>query len=469
MRPTNLVRLAMLCVALSVLAVSCRDVQQVVNVTPYPGGAPGPNTGNIVGRVEPVSSRARVIASQAGPVDSTTIDPGTGAFAVAGLVPGTYDVVIRADNYRIERLERIAVYAGSVSFVGAIVLSTTPDPVRSFAPGDRSEVVMYVGSGRVAIGIDFVEPMDRASVQAAFSTEPPTTGVLYWSQVPSLAPTDYTGARESDVAPPGYQEVAGGEITTFRNIRSLRFIPRQRDTFVDSTYTVTLASAAHDSSGRAMRFPLRFTFRTIQSGTSQTRIETVPEDGTRNVGLLSFSSLRITFPRRMDRASVEGALTMTPATVPIFLWLADNDLALYTGGPLWALTTYTVHIDATARDLDGRPLPEPFQFSFETEPVALRGTSPSNGQVFVDFTTNLRVYFSFNTYIVRSTLAPAWSIAPAASGQFVWSDNTSVYFQPTAPLVPNTRYTVTIGTAMQDLHGSALPRPYSFAFVTRPD
>lgn len=470
MKPSNTVLPAILCVAVSLLALSCADVEQVVNVSPPPGGVPGPNSGNIVGRVVPAASSARVIVEQAGPVESTTIDPGDGSFVVAGLGPGTYDVVIHADNHRIARLEQIAVYAGSVSYVGTIVLSTTPDPVRSFAPVDRSEVVLSSVYGRLAIGIDFEVPMDRASVEAAFSTDPPTSGVFYWSQYPAASSTDYTGGRDSDVAPPGYREVGpGGEISTFRNIRSLRFIPRQRDTRVDTTYVVALSSAANDSSGQEMRFPLLFSFRTIQSGTTLTTIQSQPEDGARNVDLLSFSSLRVTFPRRMDRGSVESALTITPPTVPIFLWPEDNELVLYTGGPLRALTTYTVRIDDTARDLDGNPLERPFEFSFETEPMAIRNTSPSSGQVFVDFSTNLRIHLSFNTYIVRSTLVPAWSIVPPASGQFVWNDNTFVYFQPSAPLAPNTMYTITIGTAIQDLHGSTLSGPYSFAFVTRPD
>ncbi len=470
MKPSKHVWVAMLCLALCLLANSCSEYQ-ITNVVPPGGGNPGPYTGNIVGRVDPPTSAARVIAAQASPVDSTTIDPDTGAFALTGLGPGTYDVIIRADAHRIETLEGIAVLAGSVSYVGAVELSTTPDPVRSFAPLDRSEVVMYYGpNSRLAIGIDFMLPMDRASVQAAFSTEPPTDGIYYWSQFPSVTSTDWTGARESDAAPAGYQEVQpGGEITTFRNIRSLRFVPRQRDTFVDSLYVVKLARTAHDSAGEEMRFPLQFSFRTIQSGSNQTTIQTWPEDGAENVNLLAFGSLRITFPKKMNRASVENALTITPATAPIFLWLADHDLTLYTGGPLRALTTYTVHIDDTARDLDGSPLPQPYEFSFTTEPVAVRGSSPANGQVFADFTTNLRIVLWFNTYIVRSTLAQAWSIVPPVSGQFYWTDNTYLYFQPTVPLAPNTKYTVTIGAAMRDLHGARLPVPFSFAFVTRPD
>jgi hypothetical protein len=57
----------------------------------------------------------------------------------------------------------------------------------------------------------------------------------------------------------------------------------------------------------------------------------------------------------------------------------------------------------------------------------------------------------------------AWTIVPAAAGQFVWypESNTNVSFQPSSPLVPNTKYTVTIG--------AALAEPYSFAFVTRPE
>lgn len=455
-------------VGVFLIGLSCNDLEQVVNVEPGPGGGPGASTGHLTGRVHPAGSGARVIASQAAPVDSASIDSTTGAFTVADLRPGTYDVLVRADNHRLVCLERVSVYAGSVTYVGALTLSTVPDPVRSFAPADRSEVVMSP-QGRLAIGIDFEVSMDRLSVLAAFSTQPPAAGVYYWSQFPAASGTDYTGAREGDVAPPGYNEVPGGEITSYRNIRSLRFIPRQRDTFVDSSYTVTLAASAHDSAGVAMRFPLRFSFTTIQSGVTQTAIETQPEDGERGVSLLSFSSIRVTFPKRMNRLSVEGALTMTPPTSPIFLWLADNDLALYTGGPLQAETTYAVHIGTSAEDLDGVPLPEPFQFSFDTEAVAIRSTSPGNGQIFVDFSTDLRIHLWFNTYIVRSTLASAWSTSPAAAGQFVWTDNTNVYFRPATPLLPNTRYTVTIGDALRDLHGASLPAPYAFAFVTRPE
>lgn len=217
-----------------------------------------------------------------------------------------------------------------------------------------------------------------------------------------------------------------------------------------------------------MRFPLRFSFRTIQTSVSQTTIETQPEDGATGVSLLGFSSVRISFPRRMDRASVESALSMTPPTSPIFLWTSDSHLILYTGGPLRAETTYRVRIADTARDRDGVRLPEPFEFSFTTEAVAVRSTSPSNGQVFVDYSTNLRVYLSFNTYIVRSSYEAAWSIVPAANGYFEWEDNTRVYFRPTTPLVPNALYTITFGPALRDLHGTGLPQPFSFAFVTRP-
>ena len=58
---------------------------------------------------------------------------------------------------------------------------------------------------------------------------------------------------------------------------------------------------------------------------------------------------------------------------------------------------------------------------------------------------------------------------PAVSGQFVWIDNTYVYFRPSTPLLPNTKYTVRIGTAVQDLHGSTVATPLTFAFVTRPE
>jgi hypothetical protein len=453
------------------LATSCTKVEQVVNPYTGPGGLPGPDRGNIVGRVSPAGSRAVVVAAQAAPVDSTPIDPGDGSFVLAGLPPGTYDVSVRADDYRIESLERVAVYAGSVSYVGRIELSSTPDMIRSFAPDRNSEVVLGSSQGtRLSIGINFEVPMDRASVQAAFTTDPPTEGVFYWSQSLPKNYYDYTGSYPYDSAPAGYREVvSAGELTTYRNIRSLRFVPRGRDTFVDATYRVMLSTAARDSAGNRMRFPLAFSFATIQGSTTLTRIQTQPEDGARGVDPLNQSVIRVTFPKKMDHASVEAALTMEPSSTPIFLWPAENQLILYVGGPLRTGAHYVVRIGVGAMDLDGVPLPEPFEFSFETQPVSIRYVSPPNGTVFVDFSPQLRITLSFNTYIVRSTFAPAFSISPPVAGELLWESNNNVTFRPGERLGSNTKYTVTVANTFQDLHGSTMPSPYSFAFVTRPE
>ena len=55
-------------------------------------------------------------------------------------------------------------------------------------------------------------------------------------------------------------------------------------------------------------------------------------------------------------------------------------------------------------------------------------------------------------------------IVPAISGRVAWRDPVTIRFVPDEPLVPGTRFTVTIDTAFRALDGTRLTRPYEFSF-----
>jgi uncharacterized protein YfaS (alpha-2-macroglobulin family) len=60
-----------------------------------------------------------------------------------------------------------------------------------------------------------------------------------------------------------------------------------------------------------------------------------------------------------------------------------------------------------------------------------------------------------------------FSIAPAVAGTVDWRDPVTLRFRPTAPLAPNTGYTVTVADAFTAMDGSRLRGPYSFSFRVR--
>ncbi|MCH7575710.1 MAG: Ig-like domain-containing protein [Candidatus Marinimicrobia bacterium] len=422
--------------------------------------------GEITGTVKQSDSGAWVIVSQVEPVDSAAIDPANGSFGIYGLRIGNYDLRIRAENYRTYVHKNVMVQGGGIAYMGEIDLSTVPDLVTEHYPRDMDEIVYSSRWQRINISILFTREMDRESVEAAFSTDPPTEGVFFWglyTQAPS--PRYYIEALSGAFD-------AGATITTFSKITSLTYQMAQKDSYSDTTYHVTLSTEAMDTAGVHLRFPLEYSFSTVQSAVSYAGIQTSPFHGDVDVSPMT-NTILVTFPRRMDPATTEQAVNIKPAQEFFFLWPEKNVLKIYAGAPLMADTSYEITITRTAEDLDGMPLGDDFTFSFSTAPVSVTSTSPYNSEVYVSPGAEITMWF--NTFMVKSTVVSAFAISPVVSGSIRWGTayspdvKNALTFWPLSNLQINTKYTVTIDTQASDLHGTGLTEPYSFTFITRPE
>jgi hypothetical protein len=425
--------------------------------------------GNITGKIIQKNSKATVIASQVNEIASDQIDPSDGSFAINDLEIGNYDLTILADNFRTYIYQNVMVNGGGTTYLGEIDLSTVPDLVASHYPEDLDEIVYDNRSSRLSISMTFTRPMDRESVEEAFSTNPPTDGIFYWGTY-SQAPSNVYYL--TDRALSAFEPEA--TITTYSKVSSFTYRVAQKDSYVDTTYHVILSNSAMDTAGNHLRFPLEYSFSTIQSSSTQNSILTDPYHGDVDVNLLYLNGIRITFPRNMDFASTEAAISMIPNVDRIYIWPAYNQLTIYTGGPFIADTDYEITIGSTAKDRDGIELGEPFTFEFNTASVAISSTRPRNGQLFVDYAYEpITIYF--NTYMLRSTVQQAFTIAPAISGTFKYGteysddDKTAITFMPSTPYQKNTKYTVTLNTTAKDLYNTPLGEPYEFSFITMPE
>lgn len=420
--------------------------------------------GSIIGKVLQYTSNAKVIVSQVHPVDSAVINDSDGSFEIPDLPIGNYDVTIKAENYRIYKLCNVMVQGGGNAYIGEVDLSTIPDLISSHYPDDLDEIIYNNRYSRLTISIIFTRPMDRSSVEKAFSTNPPTEGIFHWGQY-STAPsrTYYTDKAENW----GYD--VGATITTYSRITGFSYQVAQKDSYVDTSYTVKLSTQAKDTAGNHLRFPLEFSFSTIQSSSTQNAILTYPSHGDNAVDLLSSGGIQITFPRNMDPVSTENAIVYSPAGEVIYIWPKYNQLTVYTGGVLRADTDYSFTIDSTAMDMDGIKLGNQFTFSFRTTSVNITSTSPRNGEVYVS--ANSPINLNFNTYMLKSSVQNAFSISPAVSGSLDWyhDSKTTMRFSPSLNFQHNTKYTVTIGTQAEDIFGSSIKEPYIFSFIVRPE
>ena len=425
--------------------------------------------GNITGKVIQKNSNATVIISQVDEVASAEISPSDGSFSIVDLEIGNYDLTILADNFRTYIYKNVMVNGGGTTYLGEIDLSTIPDLVASHYPEDLEEIVYDNRSSRLSIGMTFTRPMDRESVEEAFSTDPPTDGIFYWGTY-SQAPSNVYYLEDAS-----YAWDVGATITTYSKVSSFTYQVAQKDSYVDTTYHVTLATSAMDTSGYHLRFPLKYSFSTVQSSTTQNSILSNPYHGDVDVDLMYLNGITVTFPRNMDFATTEAAVTMIPDVDRIFIWPAYNQLTIYTGGPFLADTDYKITIGPTAEDRDGIQLGEPFSFEFNTASVAVSSTTPRNGQLFVDY-SGQAITIWFNTYMLRSAVQEAFSISPAISGTFKYgtqssnnNNKTAITFIPSSDFKKNTKYTVTINTAAKDLYDTALGEPYEFSFITMPE
>ena len=98
----------------------------------------------------------------------------------------------------------------------------------------------------------------------------------------------------------------------------------------------------------------------------------------------------------------------------------------------------------------------------DTTPPTITITSPSNGATNV--ATSAAVSVTFSEAMENTLTQNAFSISPAVSGAFSWSDNTMTY-TPSVSLNFATTYNITIGTGAKDSAGNALSFPYTFSFT----
>ncbi|MCF8392125.1 MAG: Ig-like domain-containing protein [Bacteroidales bacterium] len=133
----------------------------------------------------------------------------------------------------------------------------------------------------------------------------------------------------------------------------------------------------------------------------------------------------INFSKWMDRASVEAALTVTPAIPNQTLTWAQNTLTI-SGDPMTDLTVYTVSIGATATDVNGIAVASALSFSFTTidpnAPPIVVTTSPLDAATGINEGTPIQIIFS--KAMDSTSVSTAITTVPALENALsTWSNN----------------------------------------------
>jgi hypothetical protein len=464
----------------------------------------------IAGKVLQTQSSAKVYIEQGRVIDSAEIDPADGYFELSDLGPGTYRLRIAAQGYDTFSVY-ISVEQGYSYEFGNVLLAEkkenfddTIPSVYDHYPRDKSEVIYLPpdqynkGSERLFVSVSFDRPMDRASVEAALTIEPPLDGGYFvWYQntkqynyVDQYSTYVWDGmymsapgaAMEANMADTSRSYVPSAEITTYSIAKSFTYYFPKSGCLTDTTYNITIAQTAVDTGGTPLDSLLEFSFNTVQSAVSYNDVEMLPHNGDDWVDLISPGGIKLTFPRRMDEASVEANISVNLVANPIFLWQDFNEVNIYTGGQFVPETTYIITIDSSATDLGGTPIGETKVLSFKTAPIRIDNTTPKRGSYGIQ--TDTDIMLDFNTYMDRASFAGLISLV-SQNGDTVqghvtyrptgvrYGDTLGYYldrivFVPHQDLANNTLHTFYVKAGAKDLLGYAMKQDYKIEFITVP-
>jgi len=201
---------------------------------------------------------------------------------------------------------------------------------------------------------------------------------------------------------------------------------------------------------------LSFTFELDE--TPPTVVETNPADNAVDVD--ETSDIVITFSEEMDKTSVEGAISTSPAlSNPVYAWDGETKLTI-SADDLTSQTLYTLTVGTGAKDLSGNGLAAAYVSSFtvilkDVIPPTIVESSPADGATGVLISSTFSLTFSED--VDRQSVESAISVSPALTNiKFTWLSSNSIKVSGDGFLAKSTAYTITVGTGVLDLKNNAM-------------
>lgn len=206
-------------------------------------------------------------------------------------------------------------------------------------------------------------------------------------------------------------------------------------------------------------------------------VAVIETDPIQNQALTTSGTIRLTFNQPMDIEKTSAAWNFEDSQGDSIdgeiTWPSPRTLEFSPGQSLEPGSTYLATLDTQTTSAQGKTLQDPLEFQFETSsPLQVTQVFPSDGSK--DISVDAVITVIFNRPVVplviseeKSDLVNPLSFDPALPGEGEWV-NTSVYaFQPSKPLVTDTRYTVTVEAGLVDAaEDTQLAEDFSWSFST---
>ena len=290
-----------------------------------------------------------------------------------------------------------------------------------------------------AITVRFDQPMDQASVEAAFSVDGDVDGAFQWTRPDTLV-----------------------------------FTPEMQLTRAQ-TYTVRISEDARGVNGKTLREPLSLDFQTV--GFLEVS-QIIPDDATDEVAV--DSSITVMFNRPVvplvstgQQGDLPSPITIEPAVEGEGMWVGTS-IYRFQPNALAGATNYRVTVNEGLQDVTGGVLSTALTTDFTTvSPKVIdyelpRSFGPQQkfGEGFLRPTDSITI--TFNMPMDTASTQAAIALEPSAELAFNWNDDQTRVGVSSAELPLNTDYTLSVSQSAQSPSGAGLEEASSKRFATFP-
>jgi hypothetical protein len=193
-----------------------------------------------------------------------------------------------------------------------------------------------------------------------------------------------------------------------------------------------------------------------------------PPDDAREVSVSSGNVIIFGFNEQMNIESVKNSFSIVPSVENLTITAQSpnplNEIQyFYIRGNFQLGTSYTLTMDSTAQTLAGELMEFSYQSHFQTEYFKI-----------VEFDTYYpvmearEIYILFNSLVYGNDLLENLNVEPAIEMNAVRYVNQRMYIVPVICWIPDTTFTITVKSSLQDVDGNYLQEEGTFSFTSEP-
>ncbi|NJL94281.1 MAG: Ig-like domain-containing protein [Anaerolineae bacterium] len=333
----------------------------------------------------------------------------------------------------------VTAWVGAATIAGAAPLPQAEGEI----PPRVLEIIPFAGEEfrqEDTITFYFDQPMDRATVEQALSSDAASQFAFAWEDDLTLTATPL--------------QIAGWE-------------PASKITF-------SLDASAQSAAGVPLEEPFSITYNTV--GYLEV-VEVLPSAD--QEGVETDTPITVIFNRPVvplvsieDLEALPNPLNIEPPIPGTGEWLNTSIYLFRPEGGLLGGRQHTITVEAGLQSLDGATLPEDFSWSFTTLPPAIAELNPRNGSVDIALEPEIKVYFT--QPMDPATTDPAFSLTNRAGASVPLTAEWTPFFRLATITVAEqleleTEYTFSVDASQAtSSSGAFLEAGRSTRFVTVP-